>query len=432
MLVRLLALALALGCLGLPALLRHRNGPRIAQTIAPALAAALSAVYVVVYLRGGPRIIDATAYWLEASLLADGRLALPLEGPAQATLGRFLLLTPSGEASVIFPPGYPAVLALGFVAGAPLAVGPALAAALTFATMDLARRALLVIQRQHDAPIPVESLVAVAGLLSATCAALRYHTADTMSHGLAALLIAAAMAASLRVREPLSSLPAELLLGLTLGWLVATRPVSAIATSVAVLAVVGPRPRALATMTIGALPGLALWLGYQHHATGEVLGVAQRAYYALADGPPDCFRYGFGDGIGCLGEHGDFVRHNLSSGPRSTHYGPLEAFMTTARRMKLHVSDALGFFPSFAAVLVGMGVLARRPGLRGLAALPVLLVIAYAPFYFDGNYPAGGARLLSDVLAVEHVLALVGTVALAARLSCRGHRLPTVLSLIHI
>ena len=416
MTARLVALALGLGCMALPRLLRTRHGPRVVQTVAPALAAALSAAYVVVYLRGGPRIIDATSYWLEASILAEGRLALPIDGPEHATLGRFLVLTPNGEASVIFPPGYPAVLALGFLVGAPLAIGPALAAALCWTTMDLCRRVLAAL-RSHDIAIPVESLVAVVGLLSATSAALRYHTSDTMSHGLAALLVCAALSAALRLRHASHAPAAAVLLGLTLGWLAATRPVSALATAPAAALVVGLPPlRIAALVALGAVPGVALWLAYQHHATGELLGVAQHAYYARSDGPPGCFRYGFGNGIGCLGEHGDFVRHNLANTHGETFYGAAEAFMTTARRMKPHLSDALGFFPSFALILVGMAALARRRGLRGVAVLPLLVVLAYAPFYFDGNYPGGGARLFADALGVEQILALAGCAVVAARL----------------
>ncbi|HEX7601178.1 MAG TPA: hypothetical protein VF316_06210, partial [Polyangiaceae bacterium] len=44
--------------------------------------------------------------------------------------------------------------------------------------------------------------------------------------------------------------------------------------------------------------------------------------------------------------------------------------------------------------------------------LVVLQILAYAPFYFDGNYPGGGARFFADVLPVEHALvavALAGT-----------------------
>ncbi len=37
-------------------------------------------------------------------------------------------------------------------------------------------------------------------------------------------------------------------------------------------------------------------------------------------------------------------------------------------------------------------------------ALVLLQVLAYAPFYFDGDYPGGGARFFADILPLEHVL----------------------------
>ena len=83
------------------------------------------------YLRGGPRIIDATSYWLEARALSEGHLAFAVPEPSAAFRGRFLV-SPEASArlAVIFPPGYPAILAVGFWLGAPLAVGPLIAAAL--------------------------------------------------------------------------------------------------------------------------------------------------------------------------------------------------------------------------------------------------------------------------------------------------------------
>src|SRR5262245_22228571 len=88
------------------------------------LASLLSWGYVVAYLRGGPRIIDATSYFLEARLIAEGRFSFALSDPAAATMGRFLVRSgaDAARAGVIFPPGYPAVLAVGHVLGAPLAV----------------------------------------------------------------------------------------------------------------------------------------------------------------------------------------------------------------------------------------------------------------------------------------------------------------------
>ncbi len=142
------------------------------------LAALLSWGYLAFYLRGGPRIIDATSYFLEARSMARGFLAFPVVDPASSFRGRFLVSTPTaGALAVIFPPGYPALLALGFLVGAPLAVGPLLATLLVVATYALALRLF-----------GREDVALFAALLSTMCAALRYHTADTMSHGLAALL----------------------------------------------------------------------------------------------------------------------------------------------------------------------------------------------------------------------------------------------------
>jgi hypothetical protein len=49
--------------------------------------------------------------------------------------------------------------------------------------------------------------------------------------------------------------------------------------------------------------------------TGSWLGAAQSAYYATSDGPPGCFRWGFGRGTGCLFEHGEFEAGALFAGP---------------------------------------------------------------------------------------------------------------------
>jgi hypothetical protein len=109
--------------------------------IAAIAAALLSLGYVAHYLRGGPRIVDATSYYLEARGLSEGHVRIPFGFPGGSFRGRFLLADGSGESlAVIFPPGYPALLALGFVAGAPLLVGPCLAAVLVVLTFQLALR----------------------------------------------------------------------------------------------------------------------------------------------------------------------------------------------------------------------------------------------------------------------------------------------------
>lgn len=372
----------------------ERVPPRVAVAALACGAALLSAGYVAYYLRGGPRIIDATSYWLEARTLSHGHFTFSVPTPTGAFRGRFLVTPPgSSRLAVIFPPGYPALLALGFVVHAPLAVGPLLAAGIVVATYVLA----LELTARRDVAL-------VAALLSVLCAALRYHTADTMSHGLSALLLATLLAAALR-----GGSVAGLVAGLAAGWLVATRPVSgAFGVMLAVL-ILRRQPRALGALAAGLVPGALLLLLQQHAVTGSWLGSSQLRYYALADGPPGCFRYGFGNGIGCRFEHGDFVRAHLLHG-----YGAVAALGTTGRRLLEHLADAgnveLVFLLIPFAVVAGWNV-----GKLRWAAIGVIgIVLAYAPFYFDGNYPGGGARFFADALPLEHVLIAWALVRLRA------------------
>jgi len=418
LLAALLALPLA------PRVLRPERSSRLFLALAALAAAALSAAYIPLYLRGGPRIIDATSYFLEARALADGHLAFPLDEPAASYLGRFLVRAehPEGPtAAVLFPPGYPALLALGFLAHAPLAIGPLLAAAITIATYALAS---LVFEK---APPLADraSLPRLAAVFSVACAALRYHTADTMSHGLAALCFTASLALALAAVRALESNTnarlASLGTGLFAGWLAATRPFSALALGLALAFVFASiararaiprdaRLRALAFVALGSLPGLALLAAHQHAATAELFASSQRAYYAAADGPPGCFRYGFGAGIGCLGEHGDFVRHNLPNG-----FGAYAAAATTLRRLKQHLVDAGNAEPFTLLVLFGAFLAAKEPRARLLPIAVALQIAAYVPFYFDGNYPGGGARFFADVLPLEHLLAALAVLEVARR-----------------
>ncbi|HEX3593578.1 MAG TPA: hypothetical protein VHU80_00715, partial [Polyangiaceae bacterium] len=365
--------------------------PRLLVAALAVFAAAVSYAYVVVYLRGGPRIIDATTYYLQARALAEGHVTFDVPSPTASFRGRFLLAAADGHSLAgIFPPGYPALLALGFVAGAPLLVGPALAALLVVVTYALALR--LFDDRR---------LALLAGALSAACGVLRYHTADTMSHGLAAALFAVTLysAAGRTLRGIFAA-------GLCAGWLVATRPVTG-AVGCVLCAAIAREPRRVALLAVGALGPVLLLLVEQHAATRAWFTSSQTAYYALADGPPGCFRYGFGSGVGCVFEHGDFVRAHLMNG-----YGWLAAAGTTLRRLKMHLADA-GNTELVAPLLVyGLVEAWRESRARSLVFAILGTAFVYVPFYFDGNYPGGGARFYADVLPFEHVLVAFALVRL--------------------
>lgn len=353
-----------------------------------ALATLLSWLYITHFLHGGPRIIDATSYFLEGRALAEGHLAFPVGDPSAAFRGRFTLLGPHGLA-VIFPPGYPLWLAAGFRLGSPLAMGPVLAALLVVATYLAAKE---LFQREDAAR--------TAALLSALCATLRYHTADTMAHGLSALLLVSTLTLAAR-----PNLVRVAVAGLAAGWLVATRPmtgmVAVLLGTALVVARSRPRERVLFALTLlGWLtPGLVLLGLHQKAATGSFFRSTQLAYYALADGPPGCFRWGFGAGVGCRFEHGDFVKRHLVDG-----FGLLAALRTTLERTVWHLFDIANLAP--AALLVPW-VAWRERAHRGVrwASVAVLGVFAvYVPFYYPGSYPGGGARFFADALPLEHAL----------------------------
>jgi hypothetical protein len=409
------ALVLALVRRG-SSLSRWRLPSRTLVALYAALAAVLSFLYVARFLHGGPRIIDATSYFLEGRALSEGRFSFSVPEPTAAFRGRFTLLGPQGL-SVIFPPGYPLWLALGFRLGAPLAMGPLLAALLV-PTTYLAAKELF----------DREDAARAAALVSALCAALRYHTADTMSHGLSALLLVGTVTAAARPTFLRAALT-----GLLAGWLVATRPMTGVVGvllgTALVVARSSPRERWLFTLTsLGWLaPGLVLLGLHQKAATGSFLGSTQLAYYALADGPPGCFRWGFGASVGCRFEHGDFVKRHLVGG-----FGPLAALRTTLERVMWHLFDVANLAP--AALLVPWVAWRERTraGVRW-ATLGVLGVLAaYVPFYYPGSYPGGGARFFADALPLEHALLGLALVVLGIeRFAPAGLLLGYALSSVH-
>ncbi len=374
-------------------------------------AALLSLLYVAVYLRGGPRIIDATTYFLQGRALSEGSFSWEVLEPSASFRGRFLLFrAEQGTMGGIFPPGYPLLLALGFGLGAPMVVGPVLAGALVVATYRLSRA----LASEAGLGADVEPVARAAALLSVTCAALRYHTADTMAHGAAALGVAIAVERAVRTRlGPERTTSAVFTCGLALGYVAATRPVSALAPAFVVILLVR-EPRRVAWLCAGVLPGLLLLAIAQHAVTGEWWASSQRAYYALADGPPDCFRWGFGAGTGCVHEHGEFVAARMPSG-----YGAVEALGTTLRRFKMHALDVANFEP-LALLSLAPLLRTRTRSIACVTALVPLQALAYAPFYFDGNYPGGGARLFADILPAEHAL-----MAMATALFVRSPRVPS-------
>ncbi len=409
------------GVLGAPPLAALKTRHFLA--LAAFVAALVSVFWMAAYLRGGPRIIDASTYFLQGRAMHHGLASWDVAEPTASFRGRFILYREPGVAGGIFPPGYPALLSLGFAMGAPMIVGPLLAGAIVVATWALARELAL---DANATAARAESIARAAALLSVVCACLRYHTADTMAHGAAALLLTSTIAAALCARRTRSG-PMVALAGLALGLLAATRPVSALAPALAAAALVmGGKPRRVVGLGLAALPGLLLFAWAATSVTGR-LASPQHLYYAVSDGPEHCYRWGFGAGVGCLHEHGDFVLARMGTGG----YGLWAALGTTARRLHAHALDALNAEPLFLLTLWALvAALWRGPRAARVTALVVLgHVVAYAPFYFDGSYPGGGARMLADVLPLEHALVAAALAHLAPRRLAVGTKAAGLLAL---
>jgi hypothetical protein len=79
-----------------------------------------------------------------------------------------------------------------------------------------------------------------------------------------------------------------------------------------------------------------------------------------------------------------------------------------ARRGRHVRSDESDATPAAAEVVRPRRILALALGVLSI-------VLAYVPFYFDGSYPGGGARLFADVLPLEHVLIAAAVALVLAR-----------------
>jgi len=108
------------------------------------LAFALAAHVAVDVLERVPHVQDSVTYLFQAQTLARGRLYAPAPplatADASAAFAQEFLLVRDGRWFGKYPPGYPAVLAVGVRAGAPWLVNPLLAALTVALVYALARR----------------------------------------------------------------------------------------------------------------------------------------------------------------------------------------------------------------------------------------------------------------------------------------------------
>lgn len=361
--------------------------------VASLAAAFLSLGYIAFYLRGGPRTPEASTYWLQGRALSHGALAWNIPEPLASFRSRDLVFVAPDRLSGAVPPGYPALLALAFLVGAPMLVGPVLAAAVVVATWLLAHE--VAADTEGIAPAErtarAETVARVAAGFSIVSAALRYHTANVLPYGAAAAAMTLSLACALRARrtEDVRLFGAA---GFGVGFLIASQPASAIAVGVivAVLAMGALRRNArvkskpvgaiaFAWTFAGLLPGALLLLLANHTTTGNAL---------LSPIEPRV-------------------------GPNGATSVPASLVLSTMQSASAHLMDVANLEPLALLALVPLCAGRRRRAVA-LTALVIAGHVAVQMVRWSDAAPFGASPLVA-LVPLEHVLMALGIARLFPR-----------------
>ncbi len=239
-------------------------------------------------LDGVPHIPDGVAYLFQARTFAAGSLWFDAPPAAQA-FELYLLDVVGDRWFAVTPPGWPAVLAVGELAGAPWLVNPLLGALTIPATHGLVRRL-----RDRETADTVALLMAASPWLLFLSASFMTHAVSLLDAVLACLLV-------IQVRDGLSRwrLVAA---GCFMGHLFLVRPLDGLVVggALALLVWFSQRERHLAAVLsygAGCVVVGALVFAYNQAMTGDMLTVpiqeyTDRLWY------PGANRLGFGADVG--------------------------------------------------------------------------------------------------------------------------------------
>jgi hypothetical protein len=322
-------------------------GRGYALVCAAVLLAAAALLSVVLFARN-PHNVDSVAQLFQARIFLGGALTAPAPEHPEF-FGATHLVRHAGRWFSQYPPGHPALLSLGLLAGLPWLVNPLFAAgtvALVFAT---ARRIL------GDGGARLSAVLYVVSPFAL------FMSASYMNHVTTGFFLALALFATVRAEGDERRWVWSLVTGLALGSAATIRPLEAAAWTAVlgtwILLRGGWRPAVLAgaACMVAVLPLLV--------------------YNALTTGHPLRFGYSllWGAGHG-LGFHTD---------PWGEPFTPLISFANTALDFqRLNVLLYLWPFPSLAFVFVALAGAVREAGSRRNIALLVALLLAAPLSYF--------------------------------------------------
>lgn len=339
----------------------------------------VAALLAVAAYQRHPHIPDEVVYLLQARYLAEGQLSLPVP-PVPEAFELDLMFLDGGRWYSPVPPGWPAVLALGVLAGAPWLVNPLLAGA----TALLAHRLLSDLYDGATAAVGVLLLAVSPWFLFLAMSAMT-HTAL-----LAAALLGAVAVARLReTRRP----GWAALAGIAAGATTLVRPLDGlIVGTVLGLWTLTVRGRSwrfapAAVFGVAAAAVAALVLPYNHHFTGDPTAFPIMEYTSAHYGAgSNALGFGPDRGLG-WGGFDPFPGHDL-----------LDALINTnLNAFTLNVE----LFGWSAGSLLPMLLLATSRRLRktdlAMFGVIALVVAVYGLYWFSGG-PDFGPRYWSLIL----------------------------------
>lgn len=323
-----------------------------------------------------PGVPDEVAYLFQAKMLAQGRVFAPAPDGALAEALRYDWIGMlDGKWYSIFPPGWPAALAVGTVAGVPWLVNPVISA-LTIPV------AYAFVSRWTSPRMAV-----MTTLLLAVSPWFLAMGASYMSHSLTLLLVLAAWL--LMLTEGSRRMPAWFAAGGLLGWLFLTRPLEGLIVGVltGLWAMSRIDLRSVPGWVSVAIYGLgcaligALIFPYNHILTGDALVTPIDRYFDLL-WHEGANRLGFGADIGSPDNWGGV---DIWPG-----HGPLEALVAAQFNLKSLNIELLGWaVGSLLLVYVHLiwGRLSRADWC--MAAIIALTIAAYGLYWFNGGFYIG-------------------------------------------
>lgn len=316
-----------------------------------------------------PHVSDEVAYQFQAGALAAGRLAV--DAPAQPEFFDFVhTIVDGGRWYGIMNPGWPALLAVGELAGVPWLVNPVLGAATILVFFAFFRRI------GYD---PLEArtavlLMAVSPFMLFMSGTLMAHTANLLLFG----IFAWACAASLQTER----LRFALIAGLALAVNLLVRPIDTAAASLPFIAYIAyravRRPRMLGHVALAGLiaaSAVAATMLYNHALTGDFQLMPMTKYF-MDRNPAEKFGLGFGADMG-----------TTMHGPEWPGYYPIDGVRVTAYRLAQLLVDVQAL--PLLLLAVTLYPLFRRSQLRHrghalLLASAVCLAGAYFLHFYHG------------------------------------------------